>query len=81
VLRLTSTAVVLGAPARALVGRIGAAPGATLPGLGTRLYRLQHAGAVSVCTVEWRRIWSGYHWMHDMQISWWASTPAPAITR
>jgi len=53
-------AITLGAPACALVARIGAAPTGTLPGLGARLYRLQHAGAVSVSTVEWRRIWSAY---------------------
>jgi len=54
-------AVTLGTPARALVACIGAAPTAALPGLGARLYRLQHVGAVSVSTVEWRRIWSAYH--------------------
>src|SRR5262249_45744886 len=35
----------LGAPARALVTRIGAASAASLPALGTRLYRLQRAGS------------------------------------
>jgi hypothetical protein len=54
-------AVRLGAPARALVARIGTAPTATLPRLGARLYRLQHAGAVAVSTIEWRRIWLAYH--------------------
>jgi hypothetical protein len=53
-------ALALGAPARGLVARIGAAPAATLPQLGARLYRLQHAGSVSVSRVEWRRIWSAY---------------------
>jgi hypothetical protein len=54
-------AATLGTPARALVARISAAPTTNLPGLGARLYRLQHAGAVSVSTIEWRRIWSAYH--------------------
>ncbi len=54
-------AVALGAPARGLMARIGAAPMATLPRLGARLYRLQHAGAVAVSTIEWRQIWSVYH--------------------
>jgi hypothetical protein len=53
-------AVALGAPARGLVARISAAPAAALPQLGARLYRLQHAGRVSVSRVEWRRIWSAY---------------------
>jgi hypothetical protein len=53
--------VSLGVPARVLVTRIGAAPAASLPVLGTQLYRLQHAGVVSVSAVEWRRIWSAYH--------------------
>lgn len=53
-------AVALGAPARGLVARIGSAPAAALPRLGTQLYRLQHAGSVPVSRVEWRRIWSSY---------------------
>jgi len=53
-------AVALGAPARALVARIGEARAATLPRIGARLYRLQHASAVPVSTTEWRRIWSAY---------------------
>jgi hypothetical protein len=54
-------AIALGAPARALVARVEKVPERELPGLGARLYRLQHAGASSITTSEWRRIWGVYH--------------------
>ena len=52
--------VTLRPPARALVARVERATSRSLPQLGGQLYRLQHAGAVSVSTTEWRRIWAVY---------------------
>ena len=52
--------VTLRPPARALLARVERATPRSLPQLGARLYRLQHAGAVSVSTTEWRRIWAVY---------------------
>ncbi len=54
-------AIALGASARALVARVERAGERALPGLGARLYRLQHACALSITASEWRRIWRAYH--------------------
>ncbi len=54
-------AIALGAAARALVARVERAGDGELARLGTRLYQLQHTGAVSITASEWRRIWGVYH--------------------
>jgi hypothetical protein len=53
-------AVQLGRPARGLLTQVERAPRQVVSRLGSRLYRLQHAGGVAVSTTEWRRIWSAY---------------------
>ena len=58
-------AVTLRQPARVLLARVEQASPRVLPQLGTRLYRLQQAGAAPVSTTEWRRIWSAYHARRD----------------
>ncbi len=58
-------AVTLRRPARVLLARVEQAPQRVLPRLGSRLYRLQHAGGAAVSTTEWRRIWSAYHARRD----------------
>jgi len=58
-------AVTLRRPARVLLARVEQASPRVLPQLGTRLYRLQQAGAAPVSTTEWRRIWSAYHARRD----------------
>jgi hypothetical protein len=53
-------AVTLGRPARGLLTQVERAPRQGLSRLGSRLYRLQHAGGAAVSSTEWRRIWSAY---------------------
>src|SRR5262249_27704775 len=53
-------AVKLGRPARGLLTELERAPRLVLSRLGSRLYRLQHAGGVAVSSTEWRQIWSAY---------------------
>jgi hypothetical protein len=53
-------AVTLGRPALGLLTQVERAPRQVLSRLGSRLYRLQHAGVAAVSSTEWRRIWSVY---------------------
>jgi hypothetical protein len=53
-------AVTLGRPAQGLLTQVERAPRQVLARLGSRLYRLQHAGGAAVSSTEWRRIWSVY---------------------
>jgi hypothetical protein len=53
-------AVKVGRPALGLLTQVERAPRQGLARLGSRLYRLQHAGGAAVSSTEWRRIWSAY---------------------
>jgi hypothetical protein len=53
-------AVTLGAEARGLLAQVERASERELPRVGARLYRVQHAGGVTIGAAEWRRIWQAY---------------------
>jgi hypothetical protein len=53
-------AVTLRPTARALLARVERATPRSLGKVGERLYQMQHTQAVSVSTIEWRRIWAAY---------------------
>jgi hypothetical protein len=60
--RALEAAVTLGAAARALVEQVKRAWPRELAAVGARLHRLQHsAGAPTLASVEWRRVWAVYH--------------------
>jgi hypothetical protein len=58
-------AVKLDRPARGLLSQVERAPRQVLFRLGSRLYRLQHAGGGAVSSTEWRRIWSAFRARRD----------------
>jgi hypothetical protein len=53
-------AITLGAEALGLLAQVEHASERELPRVGARLYRVQHAGGVTIGAAEWRRIWSAY---------------------